>query len=123
MSSFEQLRSDLYWNFEDIAKVNQGASKAILMQYTGLKDKNGKEIYEGDILRTMDCSIPYAPVILQAVKYMPHLGSFVLYTSINKDTEWDEMIHQAVTDRYCNLADSEIIGNIYENPELIPNLQ
>jgi len=89
------------------------------MQFTGLYDKDGEEIFEGDILRTMDYSMPTDPVILQAVKYMPHLGSYVLYTSTDKDTEWDEMINQAVTDRSCNLADSEIIGNIYENPELI----
>lgn len=93
------------------------------MQTTGLKDRDGKEIFEGDIVRSMDYADPADPVIIQAVKYMPHLGSYVLYTACCSDTEWDEMIYQAVSDKFGNMAFHEIVGNIYENPDLLSTSQ
>ena len=72
-----------------------------LMQYTGLKDKNGKEIYEGDIVQL---SInEKKPHHLGKVEYLPP-KFFVI------DGEKSGLI---LTDRY------EVIGNIYENPELL----
>lgn len=72
-----------------------------LMQYTGLKDKNGKEIYEGDI-----------------VKYKTDKPDKVVY-----DTACFQLGRQVEYHRNLSmgkLADGmEIIGNIYENPELI----
>ena len=63
----------------------------ILMQYTGLKDKNGKEIYEGDIYN-----------------YMGEIGVF---ESI-EEFYYNELIRYRV-------ENGEIIGNIYENKDLI----
>ena len=68
----------------------------ILMQYTGLKDKNGKEIYEGDILK-WDAS-EWGTEYNEAVKW-----DFGLLAS--REHDWPQ---------FC-----EIIGNIYENPELL----
>lgn len=72
----------------------------IICQFTGLKDKNGKEIYEEDILRTQrgDWGV---------VKYKaPYFGLTVSETQISLyNKEWIE--------------DCEIIGNIYQNPELL----
>ena len=76
-----------------------------LMQYTGLKDKNGKEIYEGDVLTT---------------------GDVYLYKVVWEDFGFD-LIHQygrwGPLSRFPKLLedfskDCEIIGNIYENTEL-----
>lgn len=73
-----------------------------LMQYTGLKDKNGKEIYEGDILHFKD----------------PHDG-------IIGTVEWADFGWQVTNDYFDQQFEDtppdewEVIGNIYENPELL----
>ena len=70
----------------------------ILMQYTGLKDKNGKEIYEGDILDTTQsgkCKVVFTE------------GCFFM-----------DFIHSRFP--ICtNDYEIEVIGNIHENPELL----
>ena len=83
---------------------------AILMQYTGLKDKNGKEIYEGDIVRYLH---KYKPDPIYAeVRWFNQHANFALYENTSRniyDHESDWMI----------LKDIEVIGNIYQNPELL----
>lgn len=71
----------------------------IFMQYTGLKDKNGVEIYEGDLLG--------------------HQSRNMKVTGVKgvHEVEWD-----GNTARFGlpqPLAEFEVIGNIYENPELL----
>jgi uncharacterized phage protein (TIGR01671 family) len=101
------------------------------MQYTGLKDKNGKEIYEGDII-----GVPYInPMGGIDDKYDPdtvypvifEYGEFALKRSNSNQSLMDwlkkgtgEYIpnygnRRIVTDEFIG----EVIGNIYENPELI----
>ena len=71
----------------------------ILLQYTGLKDKNGQEIYEGDIIKTI--------IFNDLIKI-----SEVIYNEREcAYTHKDGMFFA----RYEN----EIIGNIYENPDII----
>lgn len=87
----------------------------IVMQYTGLKDKNGKEIYENDILK--DCYGRIMKVIFSKVKakYQFQLlrvegENFWANNFMFSDMEdwfWEEDIFV------------EIIGNIYDNPELL----
>lgn len=77
-------------------KVQNG--QVVIMQYTGLKDRNGKEIYEGDILHWNN---DYIEIVEWSDKWTPH---------------WKGLPDTRITGggRAC-----EIIGNIYENPELI----
>lgn len=78
-----------------------------LMQYTGLKDKNGKEIYEGDILTSSDWSCG-CEVIYKG-------GGFTL-----KQGESTSNLYANFLDAYgYYIDDIEIVGNIYENPELL----
>lgn len=72
-----------------------------LMQFTGLHDKNGDEIYEGDIVKMFSGDI--AKII-----YQQNLCAFRVW---KKNSSWDGS-------RNVN-NDLEIIGNIYENPELL----
>lgn len=73
----------------------------VLMQYTGLQDKNGVEIYEGDIVRKSNGAIGQ-------VVYLKATASYKLY---NNGQIFDIFEADA---RYL-----EVIGNIYENPELL----
>jgi len=79
------------------------ASDVRLMQYTGLKDKNGKEIYEGDILDSPLTLTPFTVSWKKRRGLMWH----------NKSQTWSEYLGNRDTTRY------EVIGNIYENPELL----
>ncbi len=76
-----------------------------LMQYTGLKDKNGKEIYEGDVIALDGGGELYN----FSVEFED--GCFGIRTNGKDFAELKYYIDMS-------FVDAEIIGNIYENPEL-----
>ena len=86
-----------------------------LMQYTGLHDKNGKEIYEGDIV-LLDCYYYEEPAFDGEFKviYDDINGMWLLVDLENKDRgfAFGEI-------RSYYKAEIEVIGNIYDNPELL----
>ncbi len=79
-----------------------------LMQYTGLLDKNGKEIYSGDILKCYD---KHWEETICWVDFNLAAAGYVVKDKTCKENEW-------LTQIYCFDNGMEIIGNIYENPEL-----
>lgn len=88
------------------------SSRCFLMQYTELKDKNGREIYEGDIVRNMTetgrtmWQIAYR-TDPEFVGFLPYEITFMenkSYQPLSRFVRWDSL---------------EIIGNIHENPELL----
>ena len=84
----------------------------ILMQYTGLKDKNGKEIYEGDLLRCFG-QIPCKK------ERNDHIGKISYFIHGFQIFLWDGK-DWCAPKRISYCADQlEVIGNIYENPELL----
>ena len=77
-------------------------SDIVLMQSTGFKDKNGKEIFEGDIIGIRD------GLLNGVVEFNIDLGMWT-----------NSLLRYNNFERLCSIADSrEIIGNIWEHPEL-----
>lgn len=96
--------------------------ECVLLQYTGLKDKNCNEIYEGDIVEIGDFTY--------SIKF--EIGSFMLVRCSNEtdmyaefDNCWNDDVYPLCQLHWESNADEdilyncEIIGNIYKNPELL----
>lgn len=102
----KEIYADCYHNVGFLKNApheheNDGWEQFELMQFTGLLDKNGKEIYEGDIVRYED------------------------YANSKKVVKWDDdrvgflFKRKGQYDGLLNLMKVIVIGNIYENPELL----
>ena len=79
-----------------------------IMQFTGLHDKNGKEIYEGDVIERGDYAHPRSKKRYRG-KVIFQRGYF--------EIAWNESYYSETL--YVHCGECEIIGNIYENSELL----
>lgn len=100
----DDKRSMDYYNwFDGYSGETMSFEKAPIMQYTGLKDKNGKEIYEGDILNDGNQ--------IMEVKWFDKFSCFCLVA--------DRWMFPHFFGEASDPDNCQVIGNIYENPELL----
>jgi uncharacterized phage protein (TIGR01671 family) len=91
----------------------------IVGQYTGLTDKNGVKIFEGDIVK----GTAYSATRIGVIVWIDEISSFgVRYVNAPNPTAWDwenssilRCVSLGKTDEFA----AEVIGNIYDNPELL----
>lgn len=98
-------------SYEDGDRVQLPVVRINLMQYTGLKDRNGVEIYEGDIVKRIATSgglyeSRHSVRVIEWHEYTAHVGWNI---GIGREANQGD-----------RLKYTEVIGNIYETPELVP---
>ncbi|EBA3705989.1 YopX family protein [Listeria innocua] len=93
-----------WYSFDDV----------LLMQYTGLKDKNGKKIFEGDIVAFSEDDFH---VFNSQVEYFSEDGYPAFDIKVPSDYYFDSNVFSEVS--MSGLHEIEVIGNIHENPELM----
>ncbi|EQC2385999.1 YopX family protein [Listeria monocytogenes] len=87
----------------------ESEEKLVWMQYTGLKDKNGKKIFEGDIVRNINGEYSYIGIV--------NKDRYTFY--IKGVAPEDNYDFADVSDTVTGKSSLIVIGNIHENPELL----
>ncbi|MGG0610969.1 YopX family protein [Bacillus altitudinis] len=106
---FYNVQSGIYMDPDEFESFNDilGLARYKVMQLSGLKDKNGDEIYEGDFVKII--SPYYGQEIIATVRYENSLASFVFETG--EDRGYSRID--------ASFKDIEVVGNIYEDPDLL----
>ena len=89
-------------------------------QYTGLKDKNGKEIYEGDIFKSIESNEVFKVDDIFPVHRHSHATNIGYYNKDKYNLRGNISSQYDIMDDWMSNPEFyEVIGNIYQNPELL----
>ncbi|WP_432449143.1 YopX family protein [Enterococcus faecalis] len=100
----------------DYNGINLDVSECVLMQYTGLKDKNGVEIFEGDLVKVIDGESEEDSYI-SVVKNYSNEGYPAFDIEYPPNYHYDRNVLSAIM---CNGFETiEVIGNVYEDGDLL----
>jgi len=97
-------------------------SRFVVMQYTGLVDKEGREVYEGDIVVRRDYEYPEGPreKLINTVRGVVVWSNY--YSKFAIDADYGNEYGDQADLEYLRSGNTklEVIGNIYATPELVP---
>lgn len=102
----QYVRTEKYYQIQNNKYHFEFVTEETIGQYTGLKDKKRKEIYEGDIVKGL-FNDPEEPEIIGIVRYDDCKASYMVVSK--NGSEWE---------LGC-LDELEVIGNIHDNPKLL----
>jgi uncharacterized phage protein (TIGR01671 family) len=113
----ELIHKEKSWGNEYYLEIKQDwetddLTRYVFVESTGLKDKNGKEIYEGDMVRAFKPNSYLTGTKGMLVIWDDTLGGFIYDDYFGKSRKYQ--IGNNKGGAWC-----EVIGNIYENPELL----
>ena len=100
-----------YFGFKELGKMNDEFAEGDMMQFTGLLDKNGKEIYEGDI-----ANITYTCMRFSHWMKVTDRG---VMKWVEKSAQFSFEVNNSILSEEMEYLEVEILGNIYENPNLL----
>ena len=94
---------------ESFFNADYDFTECVVEQCSGLRDKNGKLIYEGDIVYS-----PFDNGTKKVIFWDNYLASFMAYNRYP-----DKRYYQGLSSKYFIELEFEVVGNIHENPELL----
>ncbi len=110
----KRLKKMVYFNLfsldrgflpEELVYIDDKEESSAVMQYTGSKDKNDKEIYESDIIK-IGLELGTTNLVIREVKFHQICTQFGV---LDLNSQYTDL----------NYSNKKVIGNIYENPELL----
>lgn len=110
----EMLTPYFFVNGENFITQYGGSKPDAVMQFTGIKDISGVEVYEGDIVKFIDTEDQSNESNGTYSEDFSNIGTIYYSSEFNG---WD--ISGRETDREDAFFEIEVVGNIYENPEML----
>jgi uncharacterized phage protein (TIGR01671 family) len=107
------------WRKDDYGNFYSDNNTVYLMQYTGLKDKNGVEIYEGDVVRRHEAAPEWKDKEPSSRLFQVRWSAEGAWFELDHAAPWADGTNWSPMNAHQTAQYVEVIGNIYENSELL----